>query len=364
MADTSAATGLVVQNWDEKFFLEALNANIFMPFMGTSTNSVIQVKQDLTKKPGDSVTYSLVNKLTSDGVEGSDTLEGNEEALISRSQKVTITQKRNAVRVPVLEDQFSAIPLRDAAKDVLLDWNMELNRDDIINALGSILGVTFAEATEPNKDAYLVDNTDRVQFGALRSNTSAGDFSASLLNLDNTDDKLTSSALSLLKRLAKTSSPKIRPLRPRKGFQTSDAYVLFSPSLHVRDIANDDTAFLNANREARLRGKTNPLFKGADYVWDNIAIYEVEDIPIVAGAGAGGIDVAASYLCGAQAVANAIAKRPQSKEEEFDYGDKQGVAIRQWFKYDKMRFGTGSGDTDDLKDHGIVTGWFAAVADA
>ena len=62
-------------------------------------------------------------------------------------------------------------------------------------------------------------------------------------------------------------------------------------------------------------------------------------------------------------MAYALAKRPQSKEEEFDYGDKQGVAIRQWFKYDKMRFGTGSGDTDDLKDHGIVTGWFAAVAD-
>ncbi len=364
MADTSAATGLVVQQWDERFYLEALNANIFMPFFGTATNSVIQVKEDLTKKPGDSVTYSLVNKLTSAGVTGSNTLEGNEESLVSRSQRVVIDQKRNAVRVPVLEDQFSAIPLREAAKDVLLDWNMELNRDDIIEAMNSILGVNYSDATETNKDIWLVDNADRVLFGALKSNDSGpGDHSAALANLDNTADKLTPDALSLMKRIAKTSAPKIRPLKPRKGFVTSDSYVLFAGSLLVRDISLNST-FTQANREARNRGKLNPLFAGADYIWDNIAIYEVEDIAIDAGAGAGGIDVAPCFLCGAQAVGFANSKRPQSIEEEFDYKDKQGLAIRQWFNYEKLRFGTGAGDTDDQKDHGIVTGWFAAVADA
>jgi hypothetical protein len=29
----------------------------------------------------------------------------------------------------------------------------------------------------------------------------------------------------------------------------------------------------------------------------------------------------------------------------------------------KLRFGTGSGDTDDTKDHGVATGYVAAVAD-
>lgn len=363
MADTSAATGLVVQNWDADFFLEALNANIFKPFFGTAKNSVIQVNEDLTKKPGDSITFALVNKLINAGVTGSNTLEGNEEDLISRSQRVIVDQKRNAVRVPVLEDQFSAIPLRNAAKDALLDWNMELNRDDIILALGSILGVNFLDATEPNKDIYLADNADRVLFGATISNNAGNDFSASLANIDNTTDKLTSAALSLMKRRAKTASPKIRPLKPRKGFVTSDSFVLFAPSLLVRDLSLEP-AFTQANREARLRGKMNPLFAGADYIWDNIAIYEVEDIQTIVGVGAGGIDVAPCYLCGAQAVGYAVAKRPQSMEEEFDYGDKQGVAIRQWFQYEKLRFGTGAGDTDDSKDHGIHTGFFASVADA
>jgi len=363
MANTSAATGLTVQQWDAEFYMEALNASIFKPFHGTATNSVIQVKEDLSKKPGDSVTYSLVNKLSGGGVTGSNTLEGNEESLVSRSLRVIIDQKRNAVVVPVLEDQFSSIPLRMAAKDALLDWSMELNRDDTIDALGAILNVAYGAATEANKDIWAVDNVDRVLFGKLNSNYNV-DHSVALATLDNTADKLTSAALSLMKRIAKTASPKIRPLKPRKGFVTSDSYVLFAGSLLVRDLALD-SAFLQANREARLRGKLNPLFAGADYIWDNIAIYEVEDIPIDAGAGSGGIDVAACYLCGAQAIAFAVAKRPQSIEEDFDYKDKQGVAIRQWFKIQKMTFGSdGASDTGDQKDHGIVTGWFAAVADA
>ncbi len=364
MADTSAATGLTVQQWDSNFFMEALNASIFKPFHGTATNSVIQVNEQLTKKPGDSVTFSLVNKLTGAGVTGSSTLEGNEEALDTRSLQVTIDQKRHAVRVPVLEEQFSSIPLRDAAKDALLDWNMELNRDDTIEALNSILNVNYSDANETNKDVWLVDNADRVLFGALLSNDDGpGDHSAALDNIDNTADKITPGAISLMKRLAKTSSPKIRPLKPRKGFVTSDSYVLFAPSLLMRDLALD-TTFVQANREARSRGKLNPLFAGADYIWDNIAIYEVEDIAIDAGAGAGAIDVAPCFLCGAQAVGFAVAKRPESKEETFDYGDMKGVEILQGIKAQKMTFGSGSGDTDDLKDHGIVTGWFAAVADS
>ncbi len=363
MANTSAATGLTVQQWDAEFYMEALNASIFKPFHGTATNSVIQVKEDLSKKPGDSVTYSLVNKLSGGGVTGSNTLEGNEESLVSRSLRVIIDQKRNAVVVPVLEDQFSSIPLRMAAKDALLDWSMELNRDDTIDALGSILNVVYSAATEANKDIWVVDNVDRVLFGKVVGNYNV-DHSVALATLDTSNDKLTSAALSLMKRIAKTASPKIRPLKPRQGSVTSDSYVLFANSLQVRDLALD-SAFLQANREARLRGKLNPLFAGADYIWDNIAIYEVEDIPIDAGAGSGGIDVAACYLCGAQAIAFAVAKRPQSIEEEFDYKDKQGVAIRQWFKIQKMTFGSdGASDTGDQKDHGIVTGWFVAVADA
>lgn len=363
MADTAAATGLTVQQWDEKFFVDSLNASIFKPFMGSKSNSVINVKENLTKKPGDSITFALVNALSNSAVTGSSTLEGNEEDLVSRSQKVTIDQFRNAVRVPVLEDQFSAIPLRNAGNDALMNWEMELTRDKVITALGQINGVDYGTANETQKDAWLVDNTDRVLFGAVLSNHGV-DHSAALGNIDNTTDKLTPGAISLMKRIAKTSAPKVGPLKPRKGGVTSDSYVMFVPSLLLRDLTLNAT-FLQANREARNRGKLNPIFAGADYIFDNVAIIEVEDIEVLSGVGAGSIDVAPCYLCGAGAVAMAWAKRPQSIEEEFDYKDKQGLAIRQWYEITKMTFGTNSStDTGDLKDHGIVTGFFASVADS
>jgi hypothetical protein len=106
---------------------------------------------------------------------------------------------------------------------------MELTRDKIITALGSINGVAYGTATETQKDAWLVDNADRVLFGALKSNDSTpGDHSAALANIDNTADKLTPSALSLMKRIAKTSSPKIRPIKPRQGGVTSDSFFFFA----------------------------------------------------------------------------------------------------------------------------------------
>ncbi len=366
MTDTTVATGLTVQQWDSKFFKEALNANIFKPFMGTKTNSIIQMKEDLTKKKGDSVTFSLVNKLSGSGVSGNSVLEGNEEAMDSRSFKVSVDQLRNATRVSELDEQFSAIDLREAGKDVLLDWEMESTRDRIITALGSINGVAYGTATEAQKDAWLDDNNDRVLFGAVKSNTdSAGgtvayDHSDSLAAIDNTNDKLTPGAISLMKRMAKTASPKIRPLKPRKGGVSSDSYILFVPSLLLRDLAlNSD--FLQANREARARGKLNPIFAGADYIFDNVAIIEVEDIATFSN---GTIAVAPCYLCGAQAIGYAMAKRPNTVQETFDYGDKHGCAVRQIDGIEKMVFGTGASDTADLKDHGVFTGFFAAVADS
>jgi hypothetical protein len=56
--------------------------------------------------------------------------------------------------------------------------------------------------------------------------------------------------------------------------------------------------------------------------------------------------------------------RPQTVEEEFDYKRAVGLAVKQWYKVEKLRFGSGDSDTSDYKDNGMVTGWFAAVADA
>lgn len=361
MADTSAATGLIVQQWDSKFFKEYLGWNKYAKYMGTSSNSIIQVKEDLTKKAGDSVTFALVNRLTGAGVTGSSTLEGNEEAMDSRSHKLTVDQLRNAVRVSVLQEQFSAISLRNAARPVLLDWMMETVRDDVTTALGSILGVAYGSATEGNKDIWITDNNDRVQFGATVGNYSAGDHSASLLAVDS-NDTLSADMISLAKRRAKLADPQIRPIRVRESGD-EEWYVLLCNSLCFRDLRADAT-ILAADREARSRGTNNPLFTGGDLLYDGVIIREIEQIPVDSGAGAAAIDLAPNYLCGAQAVGIGYAMRSNTVEETFDYNDKKGVAVREIRGIEKLTFGSGVGDTTDLKDHGVFTIWAAAAADA
>ncbi len=362
MADTSVASGLKVQQWDDKYFREYLGWNKYAKYMGTTENSIIQVKEDLTKKKGDSVTFALVNRLTGAGVTGSNTLEGNEEAMESRSHKLTVDQIRNAVRVPMLDEQFSAISLRNAARPVLLDWSMEQMRDDITEALGDINGVVYGSASEAQKDAWLVDNADRVLFGAALSNDSGpGDHSAALLNIDATNDKLDSGMITLAKRRAKLADPKIRPIRVREAGD-EEWYVLLCNSLCFRDLRADAT-ILAADREARARGVNNPLFTGGDLLYDGIIIREIEQIDVVTGVGASTTDVAPNYLVGAQAVGVGYAMRTNTVTEEFDYGDKHGVAVREVRGIDKLRFGSGTTDTADLKDNGVFTIWANATAD-
>jgi N4-gp56 family major capsid protein len=362
MAETYIPSGLTVQQWDERYFSEYMNSNWFRQFMGTGSSKMIQVKEDLTKKPGDSVTFTLINRLTGEAKGSSEALEGSEEDASLRSFQLRVREYAHAVRFKKFEAQKTAIDLRKAHKDVLMEWNTELDRDLIIEALGSINGTAYASASEAAKDAWLVDNTDRVLFGAVLSNHTT-DHSAALANIDTTNDKLTPDAISLMKRIAKTANPRIRPFKAKSAIGESDAYVLFAPTQMVRDLAAN-TSFVSANREARNRGMDNPLFTGADYAWENIAIYEIEDIPSLGAVGASSAVVRPCYLCGAQALGMAWAMRPQTVEEEFDYGRAVGLAVKQWYKVDKLKFGSGSTDTADLKDHGVVTGYFAAAADA
>ena len=116
MADTVVSTGLTVEQWDDQFFTEYLTENRFAGEFGTNEASIIQVKENLTKKAGDRINFALVNKLTNDAVTGSNTLEGNEERMDSRSFEVTVNKRRNGVRVAEIDEQYSAIDLRQAAK--------------------------------------------------------------------------------------------------------------------------------------------------------------------------------------------------------------------------------------------------------
>ena len=359
MADSAVATGLRVQQWDDEFFREYIHDGRFKALMGQGETSIIQVKEDLSKKAGDSVTYALVNRLTNAAVTGTNTLEGNEEDLTSRSFRVYVDKRRNAVRVPEMEEQKSAISLRGAARPMLMDWIMEDTRDLYIDALGSLNGTDFLSRTAAIADAWLVDNADRVLFGA--SSPGLTDMSSDLSNLDTTSDLFNATALDAMILKAKTCNPKIRPVRdPGNGRRYYVALANPHAFKNLRDSL--DTEVL-ANTV--VQAQASKLFEGGDIMWNGVIVKEIDNIPIYANLGASATtEVTPVYLLGAQAIAHAICKRTSSVTEKFDYGDKHGVAVEHILGIEKMIFGTGSGDTDDKKDHGVVTGFFATTGAA
>lgn len=371
MANTTAATGLTVQQWDDKFFVEHLGQNRFAAYQGADENAVIQVKEDLTKKKGDRLTYALVNKLTNAATTGTATLVGNEENLDSRSHLLTVDKRRHGVVVPEMAEQKSAISLRNAARPALKSWFMTDTRSKIISALASVRsGATIyaaSTAAEINAtgstimDAWLVDNADRIYWGAAGAGGSV--FATEHAKLDNTADKMTATLLTNAKILAENANPRITPIRTSGD---EEWFVVFMNSYQLRDLVLSDSTFQSAQREARERSKDNPLFRGADYVWDGLIIKKIPELPTIAGSGitsGSTIASAQAFLCGAQALGYGIAKRMKSAErKEDDYGDKPGIAVEAIDGYEKLCFGTGSGDTDDLKQNGIVSIWTTSVA--
>ncbi len=232
----------------------------------------------------------------------------------------------------------------------------------IIQALASINGVNYASATETQKDAWLTDNADRVYFA---SGYAGADHSAGLLEQDITNDRLTASDISAMKYKALvTADPKIRPIRSSKNGR--HYFILYVDPRCFRDLKTETSSpIIQAQREVSLELENDRLFQGGDLLWDGVIIKEVHEMFSELGTpftnvGDTSAEVGCAFLCGAQAISAAYAKRWKSTTENFDYGDKHGVEISSIYGIGKMQFGTATlTDTGDLKDHGVVTGYLA-----
>lgn len=382
MAETTARSGLTPQQWDDQFFSEYIRSNRFRSYMGTSDSNIIQVKEDLTRKAGDRVTFAAARAIGG-GVEGNTVLEGNEAELDLRSLTVAVRPLRNAVVVTEWDEQKSVIDLRNVARPGLKRWSQEKMREDVINAFKSVPNISetamikWETATAAERNQWLTNNQDRVLFGSQIANGASNNVATALATVDNTNDKLTASVVSLAKRRAQLASPAITPTRTRD--EDEEWYVMFANPLSFRDLSQDPV-MIQANRDARPRDvDSNPLFTGGSLVWDGVIIREIPEmgLPVAAttsrlgrtggvlvGAGTSGINVGFNFLCGAQALGYAVAQRLKSTTDMRDYGFRHGVGVQEMRGIDKLMFGTGLDDRQALVQNGVVTVFTAAVSDA
>ena len=318
---TPARPGLTPLIWDTEFFVEYVRKNQFARYMGTQMGSMIQVREDLTRKPGDTVVFPTVRRLVGAGVTGNTILEGNEEILNARSLNLTVAPFRHAVAVSDWDEQKSVIDLREAAREALMVWELEKMRNDIITSLEAMtadgnIQISYGAASAAQRNTWMVNNADRVLFGNSKSNAVSGVMATALATIVAPGGKMTAATVTLAKRIARTANPRIRPISVNDD---EEWFVFFMPSLPFRDLMQDPT-IINTLQYAWDRGRDNPLFTAGDILYNGVIIREIPEMPIIPGAGGGGIDVAMSAFCGAQALGVAWAQRMKSTTNTRDYG--------------------------------------------
>ena len=350
MAVSSVTSASQVQKWVADYFASYVRDSGFKPYMGRGQNSILNVKMELTPV-GKTVNIPLVGKLSGAGVTGQTALEGSEEVLNNYNHQIAINWLRNGVLQTEDQLHYTEMDLLKASREMLKLWSMEKLRTDIISGLGMIASVAYASASTAEKNAWNAANTDRILFGTSKSNYNATHATA-LANIASTQ-KLSMSVVSLMKRIAKTASPLIRPYKLENG-SGREYFVMFAGSLAFRDLKIDMNT---TNLDGRVRDvSTNPVFQDGDLEYDGVIIREIPEIPVTGTVGTSSAQVAPVYLCGAQAVGLAWGAEPSVRTEDRDYGHFKGVAITEARGVNKLTF--------NGKDHGVCTGFVASAADA
>jgi len=329
MATTEYAVNhpLAVKVWSRRLMQEALKETYASRFMSDSKDSLIYVKNDLKKGPGDRITVGLRVQLAANGVTGDATLEGQEEALSTFTDNLFIDQLRHAVRSGgEMSQQRVPFSIREEALEGLRDWISDKIDTGFFNQIAGNTGVTTASmlgmqsaATAPTgtggANARIILGGAQASEASLSSSGSADDFQLTLI------DRAVN--------LAKIATPMIRPIR----VNGQPKYVAFLHPNQVRSMKTDATTARVTwydTQKARVQGgeTDNPIYNGALGEYNGVIIHESTRVP----ASPDNANARRAILCGAQAACLATGRRDSETqmkwtEELFDYENQLGVSI-------------------------------------
>lgn len=295
----TTANALTEQQWSNSWWRESKKESYFygQGFVGPSYDQDIIVElPELEKEQGYQVTFGQIRDLTGSGILGDSELEGNEETPTTYDDAITLDQKRNAIRTKgKLSDQYpSDKRVRMWAEDLLVQWMAATLDQDLFTALG----------TSPTKVYYGGDAT-------TVNDIEAGDY-------------MTLQLISKFKTYCKKATPKISP----KAIKGKKYHVIVIAPDQSFDLKNRDAAWAQAQREAQMRGPDNPLFSGAEGIWDGVVIHSHERVALATTWGSGAnLNGATALGLGTAAGGIAYAKRKIWNEKTFDYANKVGFAI-------------------------------------
>ena len=359
MAEFAATSKLHTIQFRKDFFREYVRNNRLSPYSGRGPQNVI------CRKMGDSPTlrHPLVTRLTNSGVSGSAMLRGSGVGIGNYSWDTNPTYYRNAIEFNKEDLQKTNLALMQEARPLLMQWAMEQTRNRQIQAMGAVYdGNTYTNldttaAFQTAADAWLVNNTDRVIFGA--SAGSGTDHSADLAQIDSSNDIFNYSRADDMRRLAEDADPHIHPYSTN---EEGEVYITFCGSYCFKSL-KDSLLTVNTSADVRgmkITGNGNIIARDGDLFYNGIIFRKVPEItqlfsvagkPLYNTGASGTTNVEPVFMCGTQALVHGFGQPPDIiVDRDYDFKFRPGVAVELKEDVKKAFFNN--------IQHGMVTGYF------
>jgi N4-gp56 family major capsid protein len=351
-----------VKLWSKRLAREALKQTVIFPYIRDDGNALCEMKTDTQKSAGDRVSFTLRMQLKGDGVGENETQEGNEEAISTYVDNITLGELSHAFRGKTkITQQRVPFDLGREGNDALSDWWAD--RIDTV-AFNQLCG--YSIQTNPKYTG----------FNAITAPTTGRYLSA--LAAGTTDEALTSGNIFTLqmidqaKEVAETGgSAGLVPIRPIKGLPMGAKYVCFVHPTQVTSLRTNSTSngWLDLQKAQLQGGKGDDsmLFKGGLGVWNEVLLVSANRVTdgVNSTNSASISTVRRAVFCGSQALVTAYGKGygPEQwdvQEETFDYGRQYGANGLNIFAFKKAVFNNNSGSASDFAT--IVLPSYAANA--
>lgn len=325
--------------WRKALFHDVIGNQFFKKFMGEGSENLFQLVTETQKSAGDRVTVGLRTLLTGAGIQGDNTLEGNEESLTTYSDNVFVDQLRHAVRKGGnMSQQRVPWSIREECRMGLRDWWSERLETSAANQLTGYTGQADTKYT--GNQATVAPTTGRlVVGGGETAETSLSSTTTHAIKLADLD-----TAVAIAKEPSTAGHPRIRPI----NIDGKKMWVVFLHPYAIRQLRRDASTAGNFFdvQKAQLQGgkiSDNPILTGAEFVYNGCVVHEWNYLPITTAGATSTSNYRRGVLCGAQALLCAIGQgyadyKMQWTEEYFDYQNQLGVSGGMIFGMKKAVF--------------------------
>jgi N4-gp56 family major capsid protein len=297
---------LIPEVWAQKIYDEAQTTVLWERVSGPEGSRMPVIKKtELESEPGDVVHITRINDLTGAGYTGESAIRGTEEKLVDASVDVTPTRLGNNVGWNWVSNKRSIGNNRELAFSRLSRW-WNKNLDTLAWTAATQTATGGFDTTAIQRIfADGVANVDAI--------TTAQTFDTDIIN----------SIVNILRN--NDTMPML--------IDGEELFVIF---LHTNQAASlrSNSTWNQAQREANIRGSSNPIFTGALGKYNGALLFESTNSPTADNAASVAVQYAIAVGMGVEALCVGSNNAIEWIEDADRYEGHFAVTVRQYLKYE------------------------------